>query len=493
MEFFRTENFTVQSGVAWFPARTLRSVPNSPLKLLSEEEGKEGCGRMEVFEIDQVGSWGDFINVMERLNFDYSGCVMLSLTQRCSWKCIFCYKNCPKSNEFDPKELTQVIAKLSHEKILFALTGGEPTVFPYWREFLIMLKGTGRATSFITNATGIRTKTFEDIELIISTTPKIRISILGTGKGAVKVTQSNNQKGLKVIEMMGEYLTKTEQNFTLEVNTCVVRENKDEVIPLLERLEQINEEYGLSLRHNIQTPILRGRMLENQNSMLSPAEFRELREEVQKQNFNLDYELSYPRNDGFYYLFPCFPTIFFEIEPDGYLYANDQLVRVGSWRKHRIYSLIKYYYKYGWKIALIKFLEDGLRCLIELPEFKEIIKQDKVLRLKRGVRTFFTKDGRLAIFFGGIVFLLNPTETMLFERLFKMPISILKEQFKAIDVDALVSFWKRVGVCEEFDVCYPDDVEIEEGEIWEEKWKRLREKILGGEIEERRKAKAQLQ
>ncbi len=105
-----------------------------------EEGEKKGVACLKFIPLKKLSDLKDVVTLIETLGFNYSAKVLLSVTQKCTWKCIFCYKNCPKNNEFDPKTLAEIVSRLTAENFRFSLTGGEPTLYPYWRELLQYIK-----------------------------------------------------------------------------------------------------------------------------------------------------------------------------------------------------------------------------------------------------------------------------------------------------------------------------------------------------------------
>ncbi|RLI81021.1 hypothetical protein DRP04_07020, partial [Archaeoglobales archaeon] len=81
-------------------------------------------------DLFKVYKYSNLRDLFEEFGVTSTTSVNLSLTQKCNWKCIFCYKNCPKPIQFDPDDLLAMIRVLPMYGISFGITGGEPTLYP---------------------------------------------------------------------------------------------------------------------------------------------------------------------------------------------------------------------------------------------------------------------------------------------------------------------------------------------------------------------------
>jgi len=94
------------------------------------------------------------------------------ITQRCNYKCDFCYskfgKNCYELSEIEQFQLIKELTENGCEKLNFA--GGEPTLIQNLPKLLRYSKNLGLFTSLISNGTGLTKKflrnSFENIDLI---------------------------------------------------------------------------------------------------------------------------------------------------------------------------------------------------------------------------------------------------------------------------------------------------------------------------------------
>ncbi|WP_456468108.1 radical SAM protein [Archaeoglobus sp.] len=200
--------------------------------------------------------------------------VNLSITNKCTWRCVFCYKGCPKNSEMDSESLRIALDRITAEPTItvVGLTGGEPTTHPMWRETATFLTKLGRKVSLLTNCSGI---TEDDIDLLPEITNSIQISIHGTGEGAEKITGSKVQKGLEVLEALTH---NSEEDYHIKTITMVMKSNVGEVIPLLERLERIWEETGKPDEIKIALPdLLCGSLVKNADLYLTKEEWMRLK------------------------------------------------------------------------------------------------------------------------------------------------------------------------------------------------------------------------
>ena len=201
--------------------------------------------------------------------------INLSLTLKCNWRCIFCYKRCPRPVEFDPDDLLAMARALPWQGFTFGLSGGEPTLYPYWRNLLKLYCGDPKF-GLVTNAAGIKLKMDEDIQLLLLSIRSFKVSIHGIGKGAVKVAGSKVQRGLAFLQKtldvwsgVSESVEKQsgfEHKFT--VNIAVLEENLSEIPQLVEKLAQLHDEYGKPDLIAVFRPAVVGRMQEHKESFL---------------------------------------------------------------------------------------------------------------------------------------------------------------------------------------------------------------------------------
>ena len=233
---------------------------------------------MQLFRVYKNIRFGDII---ERENIIAPKYLNLSLTLKCNWKCVFCYKSCPKQIEFEPNELLAMVRSLPAHGFSFGLTGGEPTIYPYWRNLLKLFYGIPRL-SIITNASGIRLKSLEDIHLLLLSVNSFRISIHGVGRGAIEVTKSRAQKGLAFLERILDTLNRMIEtierntnriNYKFAVNVAVLKENASEIPLLIEKIAKLYDEYGMIEKISIFRPVIVGNMERNLQSVLELEKF----------------------------------------------------------------------------------------------------------------------------------------------------------------------------------------------------------------------------
>ncbi len=383
----------------------------------------------------EVVNFKTFADLIEKYDITHQGYVNLSLTQRCNWKCIFCYKSCPRSVEFSVDDLRKVLHDLFSSGIRFCLTGGEPTIHPNWRDVLHLAFMREVKASIITNAGGIRLKSDEDINLIINSTDGCQVSIHGVGEGAVKVTGSKVQKGLAFLEKMAG---KCGDDYHITVTTLVMRENAGEISTLLERVEKIYDEYGKPDEISISPPTLVGSMVENKKSLLSFEEFQYV---VQSFVKSLPIHVSAKLGENP----PLSLANCIEIEPDGYVYADWGRIRVGSWRKHSISELITFYYQHGLKIAKEKWSE---KLPVNLPEFNSVVGEDFVYELRGRINAVYTKNGVLLLDQRRMKsYSINGVDGFLLSIALQYPFSTFKNYFSEYErIFEVLSFLESEGV-----------------------------------------------
>lgn len=417
-------------------------------------------------DLFKVYKYSNLRDLFEEFGVTSTTSVNLSLTQKCNWKCIFCYKNCPKPIQFDPDDLLAMIRVLPMYGISFGITGGEPTLYPYWRNLLKLFYGT-RGLSIITQASGIRLKTDEDIQLLLLATSSCKISIHGVGRGAIEVTKSRAQKGLAFLKKLADEWNKTIEslerrtnsfNYKITVNVAVLKENVNEIPVLIERISEIYDEYGKPDKIDIFRPEIMGRMKKNIKSVLELNKFIELCREL-KSVFS-DLPLVFNANYGN----PSINIDCLEIEPDGYLYADMHRLKVGSWKKHKVHELIRYAYTYGLKIAKQRENED---CLIELPDFIPIYEKDTIYRLKNKELRFFTTNDGIVIVDSDkhISYILRGLIHRFIEIFTRYPLKRAVELIKPIDlkvIKPILDYLEQEGIFEKEEVEILRDFEIKE-------------------------------
>jgi len=415
---------------------------------------------MQLFRVYKNIRFGDII---ERENIIAPKYLNLSLTLKCNWKCVFCYKSCPKQIEFEPNELLAMVRSLPAHGFSFGLTGGEPTIYPYWRNLLKLFYGIPRL-SIITNASGIRLKSLEDIHLLLLSVNSFRISIHGVGKGAIEVTKSRAQKGLAFLERILDTLNRMIEtierntnriNYKFAVNVAVLKENASEIPLLIEKIAKLYDEYGMIEKISIFRPVIVGEMKRNLKSVLELEKFIELREEIKNQYSNLPIMFNARAEE------PSISFYCFEVEPDGYVYTDMHRVRLGSWRKHKITELVQFAYTYGYKFAKQHENDE----IIELPDFEPIYSKDIVYKFKSGeFKGFSTKDGFIisnsddnSVYV--LKGLINPIMGIFMQYPLKRAIEIIKPlKFEAIK--PILEFLEREGIIEKVEVDVLEDFKI---------------------------------
>ncbi len=331
----------------------------------------------------------------EKYRIRSKGGVNLSLTHRCTWRCVFCYKGCPRSGpEMTADDLRSLAPKLFDDNLSFSLTGGEPTLHEAWRSIAAYAAGRGRKIGMITNASRISD---EDIDFIAKTLLSIKLSIHAlTPQTAYEMTKSKEQRGLEVLRKLSQ---KVDGCFKISVTTLILRPNMPEIIPLLEEFERIHDETGKPDRIGLSVPYLTGSMLQNLDLYPSPEEWENLKREIESQGFNLNidfekYGVNYNR------ALPPFSSCF-ELEPDGYGYFEGLNIKVGSWRKHSPKELLLFWYRKGYQIVY-EALKRG-EILRELPDFKVKKRVQRWLRVK--AKDYFeTESGCVVVLEDGRLF-----------------------------------------------------------------------------------------
>ncbi|KUJ94005.1 MAG: Radical SAM domain protein [Archaeoglobus fulgidus] len=307
--------------------------------------------------------------------------INLSLTHKCSWSCVFCYKGCPRNLEMEGETLKLALDRIVSEPTIsrVGMTGGEPTIHPYWREVAAYLNHFRKKVGLLTNGSGIRK---DDIEFIPEVFESVQLSIHGVGKGAEKVTRSRNQKGLRVLEALAN------SKIIVEVVVEVLKPNLSEVIPLLEKIEKVWEDTGKPDEVSVSLPhVLSGNLRENLDLYLSKEEWNRLREEIERQCFPMTVVVK-PYLEPKLYKLPHPTILCSEVEPDGYLYIDG--LRIGSWREHEISELSYFYFSKGWRLVY-EAVKKGVE-IKSLPPFRAKLEKELIPRIAKGIKILAGPD-----------------------------------------------------------------------------------------------------
>nr|WP_148208642.1 hypothetical protein [Archaeoglobus profundus] len=357
-----------------------------------------------------------------------------------------------------------ILRALEKEKMFFGLTGGEPTIYRYWRNILRLFTGYPRL-NIITNASGIRLKSDDDAHLLLTSVKSYKVSIHGVGRGAVEVTRSRAQKGLQFLEKMFDTLNRLEESlerktnhlsYDFVVNVAVLKENVDEIPLLIDRLATLQDEYGYLTRIDVFRPTLVGNMKKHKSSILDLTKFAELCKELKETYSELP--LTFDANIAHTPALYCW-----EIEPDGYVYSDMHFARVGSWRKHRLAEIIQFAYRYG--PQLIRQYKG--KEFVEFPDFEPIYEKDVIYQFKPKSNElhFFSAEDALLIYY------LRNNKTYVFKGLLSYlihtftscPLSQAIKLIKPIkfeDVKPILEFLEREGVIEKTESRFLKDFKI---------------------------------
>lgn len=135
----------------------------------------------------------DKFNILSSTPF-YPAVVALEVTLRCNMKCLHCGSGADGSarkNELDLKQWLNVVDQLSEMKTQYiTLSGGEPFVWPHWRELCAHIKKRGLDYAIISNGYNI----LDDDILFLKDAGicNIALSIDGTSRTHNKIRQKSD-------------------------------------------------------------------------------------------------------------------------------------------------------------------------------------------------------------------------------------------------------------------------------------------------------------
>lgn len=180
------------------------------------------------------------IEMMEKSSFFRVERVYIHLTYNCNLGCEYCY-NRDKLNK--GKEVLQiedwekVLDKFEGEKKpIITMTGGEPTLYPRFNEFVSLAYSRGFSLELLTNGTTLHKLSDESIQ-------KISNYIISLDSLDVTKTKRKNSQNYNILENILELKKK---NNAISVRSVLTKDNKSEITELKNYLNKFGIRHVIS-------------------------------------------------------------------------------------------------------------------------------------------------------------------------------------------------------------------------------------------------------
>jgi len=264
--------------------------------------------------------------------------VDLELTYRCNLKCQHCYVATPKLSQLDLdiKRAQKLLKELKKTGVIgLQLLGGEPSLYPYIREFIRMAKSCDLKIEIVSNGSKTLIKNCLSVSNLIDC---MYISIDGTQHTHDQLRGVNGsfKSALECVDIFSQRGVKTRVICTLN------NKNKGEIKQFIEIIKKTKAD-GLIFKFIL--PVGNGK---KNNNLIIPQEERQIiREKIRKISFSYIYDQMYPAlNDvGQFSFFGCPGGRFsIRISPTGNvhwcIYSNEILGNIYEKSFHLIWGEI---------------------------------------------------------------------------------------------------------------------------------------------------------